>query len=158
MLFYHFTAANRIDSILAEGLTKGDVPVNGPYAAGENAVWLTTSKQSDEHGLGVPREMTNAEREDIERWKGAKPPIGTRWDDKRAVRITVKLKSTDRALKRFMPWARQRFDADWLDLLLRAGGGKRCADTWWLYFGVIEPSAFAEVAVRDESGRMVPLA
>jgi hypothetical protein len=75
MLLYHFTAANRLDAIMAEGLTIGDVPVDGPTAPGLNAVWLTTSKESDEHGLGEPREMTDLERENIRQWKGILPQL-----------------------------------------------------------------------------------
>lgn len=151
MLLYHFTAANRLDLIRAEGLTLGDVPVNGPHALGENAVWLTSSSSAEGHGLGEPRELSADERANMGHWKGAAPPPGARWDDKREVRITVKLSSTDRALRRFLPWARRRFDPQWLDSLVRSGGGKRCADTWWLYFGVIEPSAFVDVSRFDNS-------
>jgi hypothetical protein len=151
MLLYHFTAANRLDLIMAEGLRLGDVPVNGPLAPGENAVWLTSSPSAEDHGLGEPRELTADERANMVRWKGAAPPPGARWDDKREVRITIKLSSGDRALRRFVPWARRRFDPHWLDSLILSGGGKRCADTWWLYFGVIEPSAFVDVSRFDNS-------
>ncbi|WP_426266931.1 hypothetical protein [Sphingomonas sp. LHG3443-2] len=112
MLLYHFTAANRLDSIMAEGLTIGDVPVDGPTAPGQNAVWLTSSKEGGEHGLGEPREMTDVERENIRKWKGIVPPAGSRWDDKREVRIAVKVASGDRSLRRFLPWARRRFSPE----------------------------------------------
>lgn len=156
MLLYHFTAANRLDRILAEGLTRGDVPTNGPYAPGDNAVWFTDTASGEGHGLGELRQMTDAERLAMIEWRGTAPAQGARWDDKREVRIKVRLPSSDRALRRFLPWARRRFDHQWLETLVATGGGVRCAERWWLYFGEVRPSEFVEVAFRDAAGRYAP--
>lgn len=150
MLLYHYTAHNRLPSIMEEGLRLGDVPVNGPTAAGLNAVWLTTDRDSDGHGLGAgARELTENERRFMLQWKGEMPPEGARWDNKRAVRITVKLSSSDRNLKDWLPWARKRLAPEWLAQLTGAAGGQRKAKTWKLYFGVIPPSAFVAVDVLE---------
>lgn len=149
MLLFHFTARDRLASIMEGGLSRGDVPVNGPEGEGLNAVWLTTDRSSDGHGLGGSELMTDEDRLRIFRWKGEMPPEGARWANKRAVRITVKLPSSDAKLKEWLPWARKRLDPDWLAQLNEAGGGNRKARTWRLYFGIIPPSAFVAVDVLE---------
>jgi hypothetical protein len=149
MLLYHFTAHERLPGILDGGLSKGDVPINGPTGKGLNAVWLTTDSTSEGHGLGKSGLMTDVDRHRIFQWKGEMPPEGTRWANKRAVRITVKLASQDRNLKEWLPWARRRLEPGWLAQLNESGGGSRKARTWRLYFGVIPPSAFVAVDILE---------
>lgn len=149
MLLYHFTAHSRLASINDSGVSQGDVPVNGASSAGINAVWLTTDPSPEGNGLGEAREMTDAERYQIFHWKGAMPDAGTRWENKRAVRITVKLPSSDPRLKDWLPWARKRLNPAWLAGLAASGGGTRKARAWKLYFGTIPPSAFVAVDVLE---------
>lgn len=149
MLLYHFTAHSRLASIMEGGLSKGDVPVNGPDAPGVHAVWLTADPSPEGNGLGEAREMTEAERWQIFRWRGELPEPGTQWENKRAVRITVKLPSADPRLKDWLPWARKRVDPTWLSQLTVTGGGTRKARRWKLYFGTIPPSAFTAVDVLE---------
>jgi hypothetical protein len=154
MLLYHFTAKNRLNSILESGLWKGDIPIT-PLGAGLNAVWLTTDPIGDEHGLGALREISPAERLAMLQWKGEQPAEGVQWSDKREVRITLKISSSDPRLKNWMPWARKRLDSEWFGDLVRTGGGKRKAETWRIYFGIIPPSEFVRVDIR-ENGIFVP--
>lgn len=145
MILYHFTARERLRAILEEGLRLGDVPVNGPTGQGLNAVWLTSDPTLTNNGLGSAGEMSDQERYRVFEWRGVLPEPGTRWLDKRAVRITVQLPSTDRSLKSWLPWARKRIAPAWLNQLHQSGGGLQAAKSWWLYFGTIKPSNFAEI-------------
>jgi hypothetical protein len=143
MILYHYTAANRLHSIMREGLTRGDVPITPDQSL--NAVWLTTDKQSSDHGLGEARPFTEQERQLIFRERGVMPSEGDGWDNKREVRITIKLPTTDRNLVSWMKWGRKRLEGGWFDTLTKGGGGKRKAETWWLYWGTIRPEQFASV-------------
>lgn len=73
-------------------------------------------------------------------------PAGTVFANKLEVRITVKLPSSDRNLKRWQPWARKHCAPGYADQLAAAAGqGGRKARTWWLYFGVIPSTSFIAV-------------
>ena len=76
-------------------------------------------------------------------------PPGTVNINKRAVRITVKVRSTDPKLKDYLTWAERHIPADYLGRLIAAAGGWAKARTWKLYFGVIPPSAFASVDILE---------
>lgn len=150
MLLYHFTAHDRLGSIMEAGLNKGDVPLS--ETTGMNAVWLTTDPAPDGHGLDAAGVLDDAARYTMLRLFGELPPEGSRWSDKTAVRITVRLPSGDRNLKDWLPWARKRASADWLSRLHSAAGGHRKARTWKLYFGVVPPSAFVAVDILRPDG------
>jgi hypothetical protein len=77
-------------------------------------------------------------------------PPDARIANKRAVRITVKIKQSDSALKPWLPWARKRIDAQWLKALNESGGQK--ARTWFLCFRTIRPEEFAAVDLLDGEG------
>jgi hypothetical protein len=145
MILYHFTAREYLDEISEQGLTRGDVPLTD--CTGVNAVWLTTDKNPAGHGLGEAREMTNAERAAFRQWEGVMPPEGTRWLNKRAVRITVLIPTSDRKLRYWPQWGRKRLSSRDYEGLKVTGGGK--AKTWWLYFGVIRPTCFREIELLD---------
>ena len=143
MLLYHFTAAEYLHSILTNGLTKGDVPIS-PHE-GINAVWLTSDPNASEHGLGEARTMTEEDRNGHLAAFGILLPVGSRYPDKRAVRITVKIGSADRHVKRWTAWARKRLTADWLAALNRTGGGERKARTWFICLRPISPDEFVKI-------------
>ena len=142
LLLYHFTARDNLEAIQAEGLTRGDVPIT--QTEGLQAVWLTTNKDSDGHGLSDDRPLTEEEIAALKRISPkTKIPEGARMKNKRAVRITVKIPRNDRKLEHWPKWGKKHLDHTWFDTLNRTGGGKY--KTWFLYFGVIPPDWFTEV-------------
>jgi hypothetical protein len=147
MLFYHFTSRENWERIQLEGLTRGEAPISANRW--ENAVNLTTDSSPLGHGLsdGGPKPP-----ELIAQFVKVygRPPPSLNWADKTAVRIRVKLGSADRNLKKWDSWARKRVEPDFLQVLHRVAGppyGKH--KTWWLYFGVVPPSAFVGVDFLD---------
>jgi hypothetical protein len=139
MILYHYTAVERLDSIRKHGLTRGEVPLTPQDCL--NAVWLTTDRNPSGHGLCHARELTREEK----LFFGRDPNKSVWFPNKRAVRITVRLDSSDRKLKHWPRWAKQRLSPQWYQALDRAGGGK--SKTWWLYFGVIPPEWFSSVDI-----------
>ena len=132
---------------MREGLTKGDVPMSnsGKYQAeGVNAVWFTTSGSAAGHGLSDARYATEEECSLL----GV--PLGARFPNKRAVRITVKM-PIDK-LKHWPAFARKRLDPRLYANLSAAGGGERLAKTWHLSFQPIPPEQFAKVERRSATG------
>lgn len=147
MILYHYTAREYLTDILAEGLMKGDVPTSPTESL--NAVWLTSDPNPNGHGLsrgGIP---TLAERVAWEQWTGERMSDDARFPNKRAVRITVRIPSNDRKLAPWLKWSRRRLDPAWLKDLHSAAGGGRQPRTWYLYFGIIPPSAFQSVHHLD---------
>jgi hypothetical protein len=134
MLLYHFTAADYLDDIKEQGLTKGVVPLSSTDWL--NAVWLTTDCNPVGHGLTDGREATCQEKI----LQGLDPAVPARFPDHRAVRITVRIPSSDRKLRHWPAWGKKRLRPDWYRTLSRTGGGKE--KTWWLYWGVIPPERF----------------
>src|SRR3546814_16300851 len=63
--------------------------------------------------------------------------------NKKAIRIKVKLPSSDRRLFHWPAWSRKRMSRQWLDALHKAGGPRW--RPWYIYFGVVPPSDFLEV-------------
>jgi hypothetical protein len=135
VIFYHFTGTEYIESIKAEGLTTGEVPLS----AGErlNAVWLTTDRSPEGHGLGDGWRPT----EEMRRMYNLPPK--TVFPDKRAVRITL-VWPRGKVIP-WLPWARKRLESDWFDRMVRTGGGMKKAKTWFLSWQPIPPSAFREI-------------
>lgn len=149
MLLYHFTAQSCLPGIMAEGLTRGEAPLSDSEWL--NAVNLTTDPEPSGHGLDRGGHVWTAEEcAKLYLASGTRIEPGTVNANKRAVRITVKLPSSDRNLKDWLPWARKRLSPGYLNRLIgAAGGGMRKARTWKLYFGVIPPSAFVVVDVLE---------
>ncbi|TXN64892.1 hypothetical protein [Methylobacterium sp. WL6] len=154
MILYHFTALEYLDAILAEGLTKGDVPLT--QTQGDNAVWFTSDTAPEGHGLTDGHVLTVEEREAYRRSFGEALSEGARFPDKRRVRIEVAIPSSDRRLKSWLPWARKRLSPDWLTALSAAGGGKAKARTWFIYQGAVPPTLFRTVMVCDAAGVYQP--
>jgi hypothetical protein len=151
MLLYHFTAIELLDSILENGLNRGDVAIT-PRGVGINAVWLTSDLKPAGHGLTQERKLTDAERELLFQIHGTRPSAGAKLPNKRAIRITVKLRSNDPSLKKWLKWAAKRIDKSWLNVLNRNPDGdiKRHPRTWYLCFRTIEPHEFVAVEhLRD---------
>jgi hypothetical protein len=142
MILYHYTGAMFIDAIKAEGLTRGELAWSATEVT--NAVWLTTDLDPSGHGLGEAGHTLTLEEK---RALGIDPSIELEVPNKRAVRITVKIPSTDPKLRYWPKWARGRIKPDWYATLDEVGGGK--AHTWWIYLGRIPPERFLTIEVLD---------
>jgi hypothetical protein len=166
MLLYHHTGLSRIISILAEGITRGDVPLTP--TTGIVAPWLTDDPSPEGHGLsgGEQIVLTPALRQQIKQSMRNSPGVQVRGvdidtahsletEDKRAVRITVKIPRGDRRLVHWPKWARKRVDPDWYRILDEEGGGK--SDRWWIFLGVIPPSWITRIE-NLRTGEEIPLA
>lgn len=149
MILYHFTSRERLPIILESGLSKGEVPLNDRETL--NAVNLTTDPSPHGHGLDhAGHVVTDDESARIFLRTDSLIPPGTVYINKKAVRITVKIPSSDRALKDYLPWARKHIEPNYLRRLIAvSGGGNAKAKTWKLYFGVIEPRAFVAVDMLE---------
>lgn len=139
MILYHYTAREYLPAILAEGLTKGEVPLTQTNL--RNAVWLTSDRAASGHGLTDGRDLTLAEKEAM----GVPLTSPARFPDKRAIRITVRVPQGDRQLVRWRNWAGGRVEPKWQATLEAIAGGPAKAKTWFLYMGVIPPTWFTEV-------------
>lgn len=148
MILYHFTALQLLDQIKVEGLSKGEVPLTANRTI--NAVWFTTDSNSEGHGLSdsgpIPKEWIQTLKA-----KGLlsadAPNEGLRFIDKRAVRIKVVIPSTDRDLKRWVPWGRKHLERQWFDTLSDTGGGNQKARSWYLCFRTITPAEFTAIDI-----------
>lgn len=148
MRLYHYTSLGHLPLILASSLARGDVPV-GPRGEGsERGVWFTTDPEPSGHGL--------ADGEMVTVHLPGEAPRQVPTVDKRAVRITVVIPSSDRRLQRWLPWTRKRLGADAVERLVVAGGGNRKAETWFVYLGQVEPARFAAVEIRRPDGTFSP--
>jgi hypothetical protein len=103
MILYHFTGLEYLDAIMEDGLSKGDVPTSA--TEGKTGVWFTTDQDSAGHGLGVEMDLPN----------------GRRVANKRAVRITVSIPSSDRKLMPWMKWGRKHCNPEMFAGLNRSG-------------------------------------
>jgi hypothetical protein len=134
MILYHFTLRERLPSIIAEGLNRGEVPLSPTLV--DTAVNLTSA--GDPLGTGIDR------NEPIKFPSGLVLPTLP----KITARIAVRIPSTDHRLKRWSSYARKRLDPAWRDALER---GNR-PETWWLYFGTVRADQFTEIALRQSDG------
>ena len=125
MILYHFTGLEYLDAIMEDGLSKGDLPTSA--TEGKTGVWFTTDQDSAGHGLGVEMDLPN----------------GCRVANKRAVRITVSIPSSDRKLVPWMKWGRKNCNPDMFDRLNRSGGGK--CKSWYIYFSAVKPDQFSNI-------------
>jgi hypothetical protein len=151
---FHFTAREHLPAIMREGLRLGDVPTLTLRGPGQNAVWLTTNPSPNGHGLGSARELTDEDREFHRQLTGVLPPRGSRYPDKRAVRITIGELPEPARLVRWCRWSRRNVADEIYDCLARAGGEKH--RSWYIYRGVIPPASFAAVEFRNGDGQYAP--
>lgn len=153
MKFYHFTARDRLPSIMSNGLTIGDVPACSLFEDNEIAVWLTSNPRPSGQGLGFVREFTDHDRfsgltmEEVLALRGPAP-------DKTEARITIAALPEPQRLQRWSDWARDYVEPEIYDELVRRGGAKHL--DWYLYWGVIPPEYFEEIELRCMGSRYSP--
>lgn len=115
---YHFTCPTRIDSILSEGIWKGDVPITP--TTGFNAPWLTENSDPGEQDWTMD---------------------GT----KSQCRIEVFI--PDDELHRLKKWTDVCVEYDvpigWREILNRTGGGGE--DEWYIFEGAINKNWLGEI-------------
>jgi hypothetical protein len=135
---YHFTSRLHWRFIEAEGINRGEIPLN-------------------RFTLGNAPNLTTDPRPDVQRWCGdvgevlGHSPGGLpiiNGVDKRAVRITVQVPPEDDRLISWVELVRRfKMDARCFRHLNRTGGGG--ASQWWIYRGTVSPCMFTQVEFLD---------
>ncbi|WP_380784850.1 hypothetical protein [Sphingomonas sp. R86521] len=148
MILYHFTSREAVESIMAERLNRGEAPINDHRV--EKAVNLTTDKSPKGHGLDLGGHVVIEEESKAYSANRFDIPAGTVFVEKRAVRITLKLPSSNPRLTTWRSWSRKHCKDGYAERLEKAAETCRSkAKTWWLYFGTIPPSAFLNIEFLD---------
>lgn len=151
MLLYHFTSHPSVPGIMLEGLMRGEAPLADDRWV--KAINLTTDRDPSGHGLDHGGHIwTQEDSLKIFMSTGQWIEPGTININKRAIRLTVRLSSTDQKLKDWLPWARKRLAPEYLERLVAAAGGSmKKAKTWKLYFGIVPPSAIVGIDILEPS-------
>src|SRR3546814_1886518 len=97
-----------------------------------NAVWFTSDGSPQGHGLSDEKILSPEEVQVMRRMHGVDYPDDLMFPNKKAIRIKVKLPSSDRRLFHWPAWSRKRMSRQWLDALHKAGGPRW--RTWYIYF------------------------
>ena len=147
MIAYHFTAIEYLESILQEGIIRGELPVSASVV--QNVVNLTTDGNPLGHGLTDGRSLTERDIAAL-RSTGTFVPDGAYFPNKRAVRITVRVPES--SLKRWLPWANRHLDPGWRSGMIETGGGLAKAKSWWFSRKPIPPSQFVRIELADGAG------
>jgi hypothetical protein len=144
MKMYHYTAIALLPPILSGGLKWGEIPTT--LYTWINGVSLTTDKSPSGHGLSSARFMTEHDLKvkNVAIKDDTFLPV---WLNKRKVRITMNLKSTN--LSRWLRWSKWNNEPFVRDALIRAGGGVSKARTWYFSLEPIPPKCFQSVEVYD---------
>lgn len=143
MILHHYTCHEHLPKILAEGLSKGDVPTSA--TDGKNGVWFTTWNKPEGHGVGRGGVLTPVEIS-YYRTQGRIISDGARFPNKEAIRITVMIPSSDRKLVTWTKWGRKHCEPRFFNALNRKGHNWR---TWYIYFGVIPSARFKSIDVLE---------
>jgi hypothetical protein len=115
MKLYHFTSLRHLRGIALYGLTVGDVPTNLEKWEGRYGVWLTSNSDPRGHGL-----------------------FGAA--DKTRIRLTVDAPE-NAYLVRWVDWAATNVTRDTMNRLHSLAPNY---ESWYVYFGIIRPSAIVE--------------
>jgi hypothetical protein len=130
---YHFTSGDHLHGIGRYGLTVGDVPTDLGRHEGRCGVWVTSDDTGRGHGL-----------------EGSTV-------DKSRYRLRVYIREDDRALVKWTEWAAKNATPATVRRLHAIGPG---FDTWYVYFGVVDPAAIECVDMQTglvvESWRDTP--
>jgi hypothetical protein len=136
MIFYHFTGHRFLPSIREKGLQGLMVLDYGKLDRG--VISLTTSDRPEGLGINMEDEPPTAEqREQQFLITGKRPPDDLIYWDKSAVRIRLKIASTDH---RLIPWSKYMRRVEPVRLANMHRGEN--PSTWWMYRGVIPAERF----------------
>jgi hypothetical protein len=152
MILYHYTSRKAVSGILLDGLNRGEAPMSETRVA--RAVNLTTDRDPSGHGLDMGGHVVTEQEAALYALKGHRIPAGTVFLNKREVRITLKLPSSDTNLKQWRPWSRKHCEPGYADILEAAAGGGQKVKTWWLYFGTIPTTRFLAMHVFTADGQV----
>lgn len=145
MILYHFTSEQHLDSILREGLTRGDVPTS--VTDGINGVWFTTSPEPKGQGIMAGGAVSSEVKTLVAKTTGRTLPEGSKYADKTAARIEVVIPSHDRRLVSWARWGRKHCELSMFESLNRTGSGWKM---WFIYFGTISTDHFASVLLNGK--------
>ncbi len=153
VLLYHFTSPAHCQTILRTGLSRGSVPLSPTKDL--NAVWLTSDPSPDGHGLEAGGAfMTEHQRQQAFEWSGVLPPEGSRFPKDDSVRLTVELMDDDENLHAWLPWARRHLPLALFPILHPVGSKSlRQAKSWFIYTGIIPPTALVAVDQKTPQGQ-----
>lgn len=127
MTLYHYTSIFHVPYILSQGLlrpTESNVSMT-TGRAGPDVVWLTSdhSVEIDDdiiHGLSAPK-----------------------------TRIRISLDLPEGLAIKWSEWEwYHRMDPEWREILIEAGGGQECADTWYIVPAAIKRNRWVSVIDR----------
>jgi hypothetical protein len=157
MPLYHFTSRDHLPSILQTGLCRGSIATSP--ATRVHAIWLTSDPGGDGHGLGSGGDfLTDDQRRQALEWSGLLPPEGARFAKPADLRLTVDIGPGDGNLHAWLPWARRNLSSEWLARLHPvACANLHKAKSWWIYFGVIPPSALLAADPVEDPAQARPL-
>lgn len=149
MRLFHFTSLGHLPLIQEwGGLEKGDVMVGENGERSLNATWFSTDPNPARSAMGdgtqfvlVPKELRP------DGMPALRPTV-----DKRAARITVVIPTTDRNLRRWLPYAQGRLGQRLIDFHVGRAGGRRHVEDWYIYTGLVPASRFQAVELRGEDG------
>lgn len=148
MILYHFTDIDSLLPIMQQGLCLAHLNDRRASGLTHGATWLTTMDSPHGHGLTFGEPVTDFERQCIfSRHQKTMPASFTRWPDKSRVRIKVVIPSRDRNLVQWTRWNGRLAVKDEMDISKLGGATRLSSRSWFIYFGVIEPTSFAEVLV-----------
>lgn len=147
MLFYHFTSPGHVGHILESGgLRKGSVWVGSYPSIPFEAAFLTTSPDPDRSGVsdGTPIAVPQNLRKG-----GGASVIET--IDKRRVRMSLRIASSDRRLRNYLSFAKGRVDPAQLASEVRhTPGGMEAMRAWFFFRGTIPLDRVVRWELMDE--------
>lgn len=148
MKFYHFTSPGHVGHILAYGaLAKGTIWTGEDAKGFFSAVLLTTDPDPDRSGVDDGRPLQIP----IER-RLPNGPIELRGCDKRRVRFTVTIPSSDRDLRNYWTFIQGRVGRWYLDYeIASTTGGLRSVRNWHFYRRAIPLSRIERIEIMDEN-------
>lgn len=155
MKLYHFTSFGHVPHILSHGgLQNGDVMCGDHGEQTRRATWLTSDPSPIRAG-GVSVGGLMPLPDDF------KKKLGKSWTqttDKRVVRISVMIPTTNRQLKHWLTWAKSRLGQKLVEMQIDIAGGKAEAEKYYFYEPLIRTEDFLSIELLHEPDRVYRVA